>query len=115
MNEGRQRELRDEYKQNGPAMGVFCVRHLSSGAVLLGSSNNVSGTLNRHQFELKSGMHRNKALQHDWNIDGASGFEFGILDTLKPRDESGGNYTDELALLLQMWREQVVGDRARYA
>ena len=62
--------------------GVYVVRNRETGRVLLGSSLNLHGPLNRHRAELRFGSHRCRSLQDDWNRLGAEGFEFTVLETV---------------------------------
>jgi hypothetical protein len=58
------------------------VRNSTTGRVLLGSSVNLHGPLNRHRSELKIGSHRCTELQADWNRLGEDAFAFEILATV---------------------------------
>ena len=83
------------------------VKNTANGKILLGSSLNLDGPLNSHKFMLSIGSHRNKALQQDWNEHGADKFVFEILDVVKIKDEPGFNVSDELALLEEVWIEEL--------
>ena len=61
------RELNREYTERVKPAGVYQVKNLANGKVLLGSSLNLEGPLNRHKFMLKIGSHLNKDLQKDWD------------------------------------------------
>jgi hypothetical protein len=106
-------EIRRAYKEMPRQAGVFQVKNLKNGKVLLGSSTNLHGPLNKHRFLLTIGRHDNQALQSDWNQLGPDAFVFEILDAFKPRDEPGFSLEDELSLLEQLWLErlQPFGDR----
>lgn len=113
-NEGKSRaEIRRAYKETPRQAGVFQVKNLKNGKVLLGSSTNLHGPLNKHRFLLTIGRHDNPTLQAEWNQYGAEAFAFEILDAFKPRDEPGFSVEDELTLLEQIWLErlQPFGDR----
>lgn len=106
------KELHQEYKERVIPSGVFQVKNTSSGKVLLGSSINLEGSLNRHRFMLKIGSHTNKMLQKDWDELGPEHFEFEILEEVKLKESPGFNLSDELTLLEMIWLEklQPVGD-----
>jgi group I intron endonuclease len=99
------KEAIQNYKLNPPAMGVFQIRNLSDGKVFVGSSMNLKGILNRHEFALKAGGHANKFLQRDWNERGGENFAFEILEELEPRE----NLDDrtELTFLEDLWLEKL--------
>jgi group I intron endonuclease len=107
-NEAKSRaEIRRAYKETLRKAGVFQVKNLKNGKVLLGSSTNLHGPLNKHRFMLSIGRHDNKVLQNDWNQYGADAFVFEILDAFEPRDEPGFSVEDELTLLEQIWLERL--------
>jgi hypothetical protein len=100
-------ELKREYKERKKPAGVFQVKNLKNGRMLLGSSLNLDGTLNRHRFELKMGSHRNTELQKDYNELGPDAFAFEILEEVKVRDVPHFDLGDELTLLEQIWIESL--------
>lgn len=107
------KEIHQEYKERVKPAGVYQVRNLVNGKILLGSSLNLEGPLNRHKFMLKIGSHTNKALQQAWNEYGADKFEFEILEEIQIKDDPNFNLNDELTLLEMIWMEklQPVGER----
>jgi hypothetical protein len=66
--------------------------------VLLGSSENLHGPLNRHRTELKLGSHRCEQLQEDWNRLGEDAFAFEILATV-PAELAGLELAEALRQL----------------
>ena len=96
-----------EYKETARPMGVYCVRNSTNGKILIGAANDLPARLNRHQAQLKMGLHPVKALQRDWNELGAEAFVFEVLDTLEPRDTPGYNPHEDLAELEAIWIEKL--------
>ena len=105
MAKSRQ-DLKREYKERRVTAGIFQVRHIPSGRILLGSSLNLDGPLNRHRFLLTIGRHPSEALQKDWNSDGPGAFAFELLEVVKVSDDPNFNLEDELTLLEQIWIEK---------
>ena len=107
------KELNQEYQERVKPAGVFQVKNIANGKVLLGSSLNLEGPLNRHRFMLKVGSHTNKALQKDWDEFGPDKFVFEILEVVKVKDDPNFNLKDELTLLEMIWLEnlQPFGER----
>ena len=107
------KEINREYLERVKPAGVYQVRNTANGRVLLGSSLNLEGPLNRHRFMLKIGSHTNKALQKDWDELGPDHFVFEILEEVKVRDDPNFNLKDELTLLELIWLEklQPAGER----
>jgi hypothetical protein len=106
-------ELRRAYKEAPRQAGVFQVKNLKNGKILLGSSTNLHGPLNKHRFMLSINHHDNAALQSDWREFGPDAFVFEILEVVKPSDDPAFSVEDELTLLEQIWLEKLrpYGDR----
>jgi hypothetical protein len=100
-------EIKREYKERKKPAGVFQVKNLRNGKMLLGSSLNLEGALNRHKFDLRMRSHRNIALQKDWDAMGPEAFAFEILEEAKIRDVPHFDLGDELTLLEQIWIENL--------
>jgi hypothetical protein len=101
------KEIHREYKERVKPSGVFQIKNLSNGKVLLGSSLNLEGPLNKHRFMLKINIHPNKALQQNWNEFGPDQFTFDILETIQIKDDPNFNLKDELTLLEEIWLEKL--------
>ncbi|MDB5857750.1 MAG: ArsR family transcriptional regulator [Ramlibacter sp.] len=102
-----QRELRRRYKEDPPAAGVYAIRNLSNGRLLVGSSTNPEGALHRARFELQTGGHRDRLLQQDWKQLGAGAFTLEVIDRLKKSEDPAFDARSELAGLLALWRTEL--------
>ena len=100
-------DIKREYKERRKPAGVFQVKNVANGKVLLGSSLNLEGPLNSHKFMLSIGRHRNKALQKDWDEYGPEKFVFEVLEVVKVADDPSFDVSDELTLLEQIWLEKL--------
>ena len=102
------KDIHREYKERVKPSGVFQVKNTANDKVLLGSSLNLEGSLNKHRFMLKIGSHLNKALQIDWDEFGPDKFVFEILEEVKMQpDNPNFNLKDELTLLEEIWLEKL--------
>jgi group I intron endonuclease len=101
------KDINREYKERIIPAGIFQVKNIVNGKVLLGSSLNLEGPLNRHKFMLKIGSHLNKELQKEWVEFGADQFIFEILEVVNVKDDPNFNLKDELTLLEQIWLEKL--------
>jgi group I intron endonuclease len=101
------KELKAKYKQTPPPMGVFQIRNLANEKVFVGSSLNLVGIFNRHEFQLKMGGHPNKSLQKDWNEFGGENFAFEVLEEVFPRENPGYDYKSDLEVLEDLWLEKL--------
>ena len=98
------------YKETPPPAGVYAVRNTVSGAVLLGTTQNLPGILNRQRFSLQHGSHTNKVLQRDYDELGVGAFAFEVLDTLEPSDDPASDLAEELKTLGAMWRDRLAAE-----
>ena len=101
------KDIHREYKERIKPSGIYQVKNIANGKVLLCSSLNLEGSLNRHKFMLKIGSHTNKALQKEWNELGPNQFLFEILEEVQRKDDSNFNLKDELTLLEMIWLEKL--------
>jgi group I intron endonuclease len=100
-------EVRRAYKETPRRAGIFQIKNIKTGKILLGSSTNLHGPLNKHRFMLSVGSHDNAALQADWKAFGPDAFIFEILEEVKPSDDPAFCLDDELTLLEQIWLEKL--------
>jgi hypothetical protein len=111
LSSERRRELSRAARDAFPPMGVYALRDASTGAVRVHASRNVHGAINRDQFALRLGSHRDKALQAEWSRDPAR-FTFEVLAMVKERSDPDFDYVAELRLLEQLYRAELCGEPA---
>jgi hypothetical protein len=99
--------LRRQYKETVRPAGLFGVRNVAEGVLLVGTSVDLPGMLNRQRFQLELGSHPDKALQADWNRLGADAFSFETLDQLAPPAEATADVRDDLDTLRDMWLQKL--------
>lgn len=107
METKTKKELNREYLERVKPAGVFQIKNNANGKVLLGSSLNLEGPLNKHKFMLKIGSHKNQALLEDWKQYGEEQFVFEILEVVDVKDDPNFNLKDELTLLEEIWLEKL--------
>jgi hypothetical protein len=84
-----------EYKNRKTPRGTFVVRFADDGPAWVDATPDLEAMRNRTLGELRSGAHRNKELQAEWNLHGESAFRYEVLEKLE----------DDLAPLV--WRDQL--------
>lgn len=103
------KELKDQYKQRKAQMGVFQIRNIDSGKVLIDCSVDIPSSWNRTKAELRFGSHRCRELQDDWRALGEDGFE------LEVSDKENVDYQREVKSLLELVLEELdIADDLRY-
>jgi len=101
------RAAKTEYKLSHRPMGVFQIVNKVNGKVIVDSSNNVPGKINRHKFALDHGSHASKSLQADWNELGEDAFEFETIEPVEPREDVTYDYKADLEFLENLWLEKL--------
>ena len=76
------RETAKTFKDRKVPKGIFAIRCRTTGAVWVDTSPNLDAARNGTWFQLRSGLHRNKQLQAEWNAYGEETFDFQVLETL---------------------------------
>lgn len=99
--------LKRQYLETKTRAGVYAIRNQITGRAFVAGSTNVQGTLNRHHFELRHGLHRNAKLALDWVEHGETNFLFEVLDMVKPCEDPAFNAAQELEILVSLWRQEV--------
>jgi hypothetical protein len=109
------RALRREYKETTRPAGLFAVRNTVDDRLLVGTSVDLPGMLNRQRFQLQMKCHPDKALQADYDRLGADAFSFEVLDRLEPATDSGQDIRADLATLRDIWLAKLLAEgRALY-
>jgi hypothetical protein len=101
------KEIREQYKRLPPDMGIYEVKNLASGKVLIGRALDLKGKLNSERFQLKNNLHRNQELQKDFNELGAERFSFAVLDRLPARESPDHDPGQELKELEEIWLDKL--------
>jgi len=102
----RKKELKEQYKQMKPEMGVYSFKSTATCRQFLGWSNDIKSRINRDKFQLGAGMLPNKKLQEEWDAYGESRFEISVIEVLEyDKDESKTDYTEDLKELLACVQE----------
>lgn len=60
--------------------GIYQIRHIESGKVYIGSSNNTKRRWTQHSSQMRRGCHPNKKLSNAVNKYGVAGFVFELLE-----------------------------------
>jgi hypothetical protein len=109
LNKPDRKALIREYKESPRPAGIFQVKNVATGRLLIGASPDLPGMLNRQRFQLESGTHPDKELQADWDELGPDDFEFTILDRLEPGEDADAPSQEDLRMLHEMWMERLAG------
>lgn len=107
------KELKLKYKEMKPPMGAVIIKNNANGKVFIDVNKDIKSIINRHRFQLKTGMHRIKELQQDWNEYGEEAFSFEVLEELKyDEKEEKADYTEELEIMKMIWTERLKKDES---
>ena len=107
-NMDRKKELKEQYKQMKPEMGIMIVQNKINNKYILVPTQNLKGMINRVRFQLKSGGHPNRELQMEWDKLGEDSFNLEILEKLEyDKDENKEDYSEELNIMEVIWAEKL--------
>lgn len=99
MDKEQRKQAVREWKERHPAMGVFSITCVPTGATFAGTSKDTEREYNRHTFQLEGNMHPNKQLQALWNEYGEDAFEYNVIEELKYDDPQADLKRELVALL----------------
>ncbi|MFL1673658.1 GIY-YIG nuclease family protein [Paenibacillus dendritiformis] len=119
MDKQRKKELALAYQKSFRPMGVYQIRNVKNGKILVDGTMDLEGAKNRLEFMKQTKMNGIPELKQDWDAYGGDCFVFEELDQIKPREESVADrselkkYRDEVDALLELWVEklQPFGDK----
>ena len=100
-------ELKEQYKQMKPKMGVYQIKNSVNGKIFIGSNTNLDAIWNRQRLALNFGNHPNTALQQDWKTLGEDQFTFSILSEIKEEEDKKVDYSKEVKQLEQLFLEEL--------
>jgi hypothetical protein len=104
----RKKELKMQYKQMKPQMGIFIIRSKVNNKCFLKATPDLRGVINGTKVRLGSGIHPNRELQKEWIEFGPENFTLEILENLEyEKDESKTDYSEDLSLLEMIWEEKL--------
>ena len=102
MDNDRRKELREQYKNRHPKMGVVSWR--SGERIWAGTSTDTNADHNGMSFQLKLGSWPEKELQKAYSADPQS-FEFSVEKELDYEDPSE-DHSDDLDLLMMEFLQE---------
>jgi len=106
ISKEQKKEAISKFKERKSSLGIFAVRCTATGTVWVGFSRNLDANRNGIWFSLRHGLHRDQPLQHEWNAQGESAFEYQVLEQLKD-DVPSLLVADLLKESKQRWMSQL--------
>jgi hypothetical protein len=95
----RKKQLKQDYQQRVPSIGVFQIRNTNNEKILLVAGKDLRALINRHRFQ----RHPNKALQEDWQRFGENTFAFEIIEEVTPPAGLSFDMRRELETMENLW------------
>ncbi|MCL6603479.1 MAG: GIY-YIG nuclease family protein [Paenibacillus sp.] len=87
MEKSKRKELSYNYVHSHREMGVYRILNIQNGKSFVGSAMNLNGVWNKHKFMLNMGGHMNKEFLAEWMKYGEDGFQYEILELIKPQED----------------------------
>jgi hypothetical protein len=108
----RKRELKRQYKEMKPEMGIFIIRSKVNNKCYVQATKDLRGVINGAKVRLEGGGHPYRELQREWNDFGSENFTIEILENLEyENDES---IAEDLALLQMIWEEKLTKENMEF-
>jgi hypothetical protein len=106
LSQNRRAELKRQFKETRPEAGVYQIRNVKNGKILVESTMNLK-TINGRRLELQRGTHRNPLLQRELTDYGPEAFVFEVLEVLKSKDNEEPETQEALKKLSEKWLETI--------
>jgi hypothetical protein len=104
----RKKELKAQYLQMKPDMGVFVIRCDNTRKCHVQTARDFRAVINSNRAKLAGGFHPIQELQQEWTKLGTSHFVIEVLEKMDyDQDESKTDYQEELDLLKIIWEEKL--------
>lgn len=108
MDHKSRTELKDAYKNRKITGGVYNVRNTVSGRMLVMSTTDLHGAVNRYAFARQMGGCFHPKLQKDLEQYGKDVFAFETLEELDKRaDQTDAEFAADIKTLEEMWMEKL--------
>lgn len=101
MDNKTKQELKQDYKNRKPEMGIISFYCRNTGESFLGISKDTRIGFNSSKFQLSNKMHTNKKLQSLYDQYGEQGFDYQVVSVLKV-DETSEHQDQDLKELLEI-------------
>jgi hypothetical protein len=102
------KDLIRAYKEQPTVGGLWLIRNLRNGKVLLGTALNLNARVNRHRFELNLGRHDCAELQADYKALGPEAFSIEAAEQMKvPEDDPLFEPREGLTKMERAWMEKL--------
>ena len=99
--------LLQAYKEKKTRAGVYQLRNLKNGKVLVGSTTTLDTIWNSIHMQLKGNGHMSTELQSDWNTMGPDAFTFEVLAEHEPAPDSPRDLRTEIKDLEKMFLDEI--------
>ena len=110
MDKRYKKELLTEYKVRKETGGIYIIRNIVNGRVLLLSTANLQGSKNRFAFSQKTGGCENLKLAADWKEFGSDAFTLEVIEEIdKSEGQTPEEFKADIKLLYSLWLEKLAG------
>ena len=104
------KELLARYKGRETVGGVYAIKNVRTGKMLVGSSTDMQGAKNRFAFSQQTGSCVYLKLKDDWDALGGGLFAFETLEEAKKGEsQPAADFAADIAVLKELWLEKLSG------
>lgn len=109
MDKDKRKKLQQQYSERRVVGGVYAIKNAASGKLLLLSTLDMPGSLNRFSFALQTGGCVHPKLRDVWGKDE---FTIEVIEELvKKEEQSEKKFTQEIEALYELTAERYSADQ----
>lgn len=107
MKSEEKKKIITSYKERVIIGGIYAVKNIKTGKMLLEGTQDLAGSRNRFEFSKRTGSAVSFTIQKDWKAYGADCFIFEVLEELKKGDtQTPQEFAEDIKTLKELWKEK---------
>jgi hypothetical protein len=106
------KEMLRAYKEAKQTGGIYVIRNVKTGTMLLQSTRTIEKAANLLSFAKMTGSCVHPLVADDWSRYGADAFELEILEKLdKKETQTDAEFAEDIRALEELWREKLGAEK----
>jgi len=110
-NNEKRKKLKEQYASRRVMGGVYAIRHVKNGKLMLFCTTDMPGSINRFNFAQQIGGCLHPKLRSEWGKNGSC-FVFELVEELEKKEiQSDSEFKQDVEALLEITRERYTLDQ----
>ncbi len=107
MKSEEKKKIITAYKERVIIGGIYAVKNIKTGKILLEATQDLAGSRNRFEFSKRTGSATSFIIQKDWQIYGPDCFTFEVLEEIKKdTTQTPQEFAEDIKTLKELWKEK---------